>query len=398
MAWRSPLLLASAALVLVAPAAGDVYERKHDVEAQISALESKMAAAEAREDALTSEIEAVSNEIQGLERDVGDVSRKLRALERDLELHRRKLARLTTLLEIQTARLQYLRAQYRTALERLSRRLVAIYQHETPDTLDVVMSSSNFADVVDGLDLVRDIGRQDAHVSRQVKAARDELRLVRARTKRTKQRVDAATRVIAIRTAQQRALHLELVARKNGLVRARGFKQASLEAVEKAHHGYESEAQALQAVSEKLAAQIRAAQAAAARTYPATAAAASDAPSASGFIWPVSGPVVSAFGWRWGRMHEGIDIAAGYGTAIRAAASGTVVSTGWMGGYGNLVVVDHGGGLATAYAHLSSFAAAGSVSQGQVIGYVGCTGHCFGPHLHFEVRVNGSAVDPLGYL
>jgi murein DD-endopeptidase MepM/ murein hydrolase activator NlpD len=70
-----------------------------------------------------------------------------------------------------------------------------------------------------------------------------------------------------------------------------------------------------------------------------------------------------------------------------------------MGGYGNLIIIDHGGGLATAYAHMTGYAVgAGPVSQGQTIGYVGCTGHCYGPHLHFEVRVNGSAVDPLGYL
>jgi murein DD-endopeptidase MepM/ murein hydrolase activator NlpD len=103
---------------------------------------------------------------------------------------------------------------------------------------------------------------------------------------------------------------------------------------------------------------------------------------------------------RWGRMHEGIDISAGTGTPIAAAAAGTVISAGWMGGYGNLVVIDHGGGLATAYAHLSGFGVGSgqSVGQGQVIGYVGCTGHCYGPHVHFEVRVNGAAVDPLGYL
>ncbi len=124
------------------------------------------------------------------------------------------------------------------------------------------------------------------------------------------------------------------------------------------------------------------------------------APSASGFIWPVAGAVTSGFGWRWGRMHEGIDIAAATGTPIGASASGTVIYAGWMSGYGNLVVVDHGGGVATAYAHMSSIAAGvgQGVSQGQTIGYVGCTGHCFGPHLHFEVRLNGSAVDPLGYL
>jgi murein DD-endopeptidase MepM/ murein hydrolase activator NlpD len=122
-------------------------------------------------------------------------------------------------------------------------------------------------------------------------------------------------------------------------------------------------------------------------------------PSSSGLIWPVNGPVVSGFGLRWGRMHTGIDIGVGYGTPIHAAASGTVIFAGWMGGYGNFVIVDHGGGLSTAYAHQSSIAVGGgAVSQGQVLGYVGCTGHCFGPHLHFEVRINGSPVDPLGYL
>ena len=114
----------------------------------------------------------------------------------------------------------------------------------------------------------------------------------------------------------------------------------------------------------------------------------------------MSGPVTSGFGWRWGRMHEGVDIGAGSGTPIVASASGTVIYAGWMGGYGNLVVIDHGGGIATAYAHQSSIAAGvgQAVAQGQVIGYIGCTGHCFGSHLHFEVRVNGAAVDPLGYL
>jgi murein DD-endopeptidase MepM/ murein hydrolase activator NlpD len=110
--------------------------------------------------------------------------------------------------------------------------------------------------------------------------------------------------------------------------------------------------------------------------------------------------VTSPYGERWGRMHEGIDIGVGYGTPIAAAASGTVVYAGWESGYGNFVVIDHGNGLATAYGHQSRIAVSNgeAVTQGQVIGYVGCTGHCFGPHLHFEVRVNGAPVDPLGYL
>jgi murein DD-endopeptidase MepM/ murein hydrolase activator NlpD len=117
----------------------------------------------------------------------------------------------------------------------------------------------------------------------------------------------------------------------------------------------------------------------------------------------VNGPIVSPFGPRWGRMHTGIDIAAGTGTPIRAAAAGTVAliqSEASSGGYGNFTCIQHSGSISTCYAHQSSIGVSGgqSVSQGQVIGAVGCTGHCFGPHLHFEVRINGTPVDPLGYL
>src|SRR5262249_56541319 len=125
------------------------------------------------------------------------------------------------------------------------------------------------------------------------------------------------------------------------------------------------------------------------------------APSGSGQLsWPVAGPVTSGFGSRWGRMHEGIDIALGTGTPVHAAADGTVIYAGWMSGYGNIVVIDHGNGLSTAYGHASSLAVSvgQSVAQGQTVSYVGATGHATGPHLHFEVRVNGGAVDPLRYL
>src|SRR4029078_9916846 len=81
--------------------------------------------------------------------------------------------------------------------------------------------------------------------------------------------------------------------------------------------------------------------------------------SSSGFIWPVNAPITSPFGWRWGRRHEGVALGASYGSPIAAAAAGTVIYAGWEGGYGNLVVLDHGGGLATAYGHHSRIAPSG---------------------------------------
>jgi murein DD-endopeptidase MepM/ murein hydrolase activator NlpD len=400
MARRLPLLLLLLPFALAAPAAGDDYARKQAVDAHLTQLQARMAAASAREDALSSRISGVTSDIQSLERQVGDVSSKLRALQRDLDLHRERLGRLTELLALQTQRLEFLRSQYRTAVHRLDRRVVELYKQQDVDTLDVVVSAASFSDALDQLDFMNDIGNQDVHVSAQVEAARDEMRVLRAKTSDTQARVAAATRVIAVRTAQHLELQNTLLARKGGLVAARRSESQALATVRNAKRDVAAEAATLQQVSSQLAAQIQAAQAASAPTVSATASVSSAAPSASGLIWPVSGPVVSPFGMRWGRMHEGIDIGVGYGTPIHAAASGTAITAGWEGGYGNLIVIDHGGGLATAYAHQSSFAVGYGthVSQGDTIGYVGCTGHCFGPHLHFEVRVNGSPVDPLGYL
>jgi murein DD-endopeptidase MepM/ murein hydrolase activator NlpD len=122
--------------------------------------------------------------------------------------------------------------------------------------------------------------------------------------------------------------------------------------------------------------------------------------SAGGWAWPARGPVTSGFGYRWGRLHAGIDIGAPTGAPIYAAKGGVVSYAGVMGGYGNIVVVDHGGGMTTRYAHQSRLAASvgQTVRPGDQIGYVGSTGNVTGPHLHFEVRINDQPQDPIGYL
>ena len=124
-------------------------------------------------------------------------------------------------------------------------------------------------------------------------------------------------------------------------------------------------------------------------------------PSASGFVWPLNGAVTSPFGPRWGRMHEGIDIDGYTGQPIVATKAGRVISAGDSGdGYGTKVVLDHGGGVTSLYAHQSRLGTSmgASVQAGQVIGYVGATGNVTGDHLHFEIRINGTPQDPLGYL
>jgi murein DD-endopeptidase MepM/ murein hydrolase activator NlpD len=122
-------------------------------------------------------------------------------------------------------------------------------------------------------------------------------------------------------------------------------------------------------------------------------------PSSGTLQWPTQGTITGVFGEdRGSHIHAGIDIANGEGTPIVAAEDGTILG-GCGGGYGNCVLIDHGGGMVTLYAHQSSIVrGSGTVSRGELIGYMGCTGSCTGPHLHFEVRINGTAVDPMGYL
>jgi murein DD-endopeptidase MepM/ murein hydrolase activator NlpD len=201
---------------------------------------------------------------------------------------------------------------------------------------------------------------------------------------------------ISARTSDARAARDRLAGARDTLARATALKKSALDRSRESREDYLREVEALAAQSAALAAKIQAAQ----QSSNDPGSAGSGAPSSSGLIWPCDGPLVSPFGMRWGRMHEGIDIGCAYGAPNRASAAGRIIYTGWLGGYGNLVVVDHGNGLSTAYAHASSILVSVGqvVSQGQAVSLVGSTGNSSGPHLHFEVRVNGRAVDPLGYL
>jgi murein DD-endopeptidase MepM/ murein hydrolase activator NlpD len=392
MVRRAALVLVLAT-VAVAPAGADtIEERKQSVDAQIAELGQRVAATQRKEASLRAQVESASSEIRALAQRVNDISVELEPLERELELRRERLRRLNELFRLQTERLKLLRRQHAIALRRLGDRVDQLYRQEETDTLSLLLSATSFTDALDVFDYLRRIADEDERVASEVGAAKNRVREHREQTRTTRKRHRQETRVVAVRVGQVRALRDRLAASRSGLVASQAQRQQDLAELSAAEREHLAEMEALQQVSAELAAKIQAAQAAAGTG--------GGSPSAAGFVWPVLGPVTSPFGWRWGRMHEGIDIAASTGTPIRAAAAGTVIYAGWLGGYGNLTVIDHGGGVATAYGHQSGFAAGNGayVAQGQVIGYVGNTGHSTGPHLHFEVRVNGVPQDPLGYL
>jgi murein DD-endopeptidase MepM/ murein hydrolase activator NlpD len=372
-----------------APASGDTWHRKREIDERISTLNSKIATARAKEGVLTQQISVTTAKIRALTDDVQSAQGKLNQLEADLSIHQDRLEELNSLFVLQTKKLNLLRRAYFIALERVETRLIDAYETPSVSSVDVMLSTTSFGNLLDELEYVNRISSENKQVSNELFRARTEMHSIRERTRKTKHAAIIETNAVRARVAEQHSVTAELISAQQQLATARASKRDSLASVQEGEREFLHEVEGLQAASQALAAKLRAS--------------ASSGPShvsSSGFIWPVNGPITSPFGWRWGRMHEGIDIGVGYGTPIHAAAAGTVVWCGWMSGYGNLVAIDHGGGISTAYGHQSSIAVGcgQSVGQGDVIGYVGCTGHCFGPHLHFEVRVNGTPVDPLRYL
>jgi murein DD-endopeptidase MepM/ murein hydrolase activator NlpD len=399
----APVLLA--VLLLAAPAAGDPGTEKARVDERLGELRDRIEEAGQQAGVLTSELSSLSDRVRAALGQVAAEQARLEALEAELAARRATLEALERRIADQTARLVVLREQHEIALGTLERRVREIYMSDSPDLLSFLVGTSSFTDVLDNLELLQRIGRQDERIVERVAETERALSALRAETRRDRAEAAEAERLVTARTEDQRVARDRIVASRDALVAAEDEKSAALASIRADRDHFLHEEAQLESESEALAAQIRAAQAAAAAAQAAAAASSSSpqpsqAPSASGLIWPVNGPVVSGFGMRWGRMHQGIDISVGFGVPVQASAGGTVIHSGWLGGYGNLVVIDHGNGLSTAYAHNSSLAVSVGqyVSQGEVISYVGSTGNSSGPHVHFEVRINGTAVDPLGYL
>jgi murein DD-endopeptidase MepM/ murein hydrolase activator NlpD len=381
-------------LVVATPAFGDDTTKKQQIDSQISSLQGKLNAQKQREQALRNVVAGYTSRIRTLEGRVGDVSLKLSTMEADLALHQHRLNALNKLFHAQTTRFLFLKQQFAASVKVLNTRIVDIYESNDASTLDVFLGSSSVQDALDKVQYLNDIGDQDRRIAQQVAAAKAQIKVQRAKTKKLRGTVQSETAVISARTAQTRFVRNQLVGAKGDLASKQQQKLQDISKLTAEQQAEAGEIDSLQAASNSIAARIRAAQANRQGGGP------TSTPSSAGLIWPVNGPITSPFGWRWGRMHQGIDIGVGMGTPIKAAAAGTIIYCGWESGYGNLVVIDHGGNLATAYGHQSSIAVAcgQQVAQGDVIGYVGCTGHCTGPHLHFEVRIDGTPVDPLGYL
>jgi peptidoglycan hydrolase CwlO-like protein len=289
MALRLALVLV-AGLLLAAPAAGDNSGK-------LGAVQARIAAARAKEARLTAQISGVTSQIRSLERKVGDVSQRLSILERDLALHQQRLDRLNELFNFETDRLNFLRRQYAHVVRQLNLRMIDLYETRDPTLAEVIIESESFQDVLDQIHYLQAIARQDKRIASDVAVARDEVHVARERTKKIRTRVHSETQVVAVRTQQQRQVKNELLASQGSLAGKRKRQKGQLSSTREQEKVLIAEANALAAEDAGIRGQLAAAQGAGDTT-----------PSSSGLIWPVSGPVTSPFGYRWGRLHAGIDI------------------------------------------------------------------------------------------
>jgi murein DD-endopeptidase MepM/ murein hydrolase activator NlpD len=364
-----------------------------------SRIEKKRSAIEhvkRREGVLTTTISGYNNRIERLQGEIRGSRQRLGRVQGELDRKRNQLVAVQNKLEISRDRLERLRRRLHTARRVLAARLVEIYKSDPPDALTVVLESDGFADLLDRADFLGRISDQDRGVTTRVRGLKGKSQ------KQTDQLagLEKQVRVVATQILQRRdqiaSARDQLVSSQTSLRGARNDRSVALASVRTRRHGLEEDLASM----EREQARVQAALAGAGNT--AFSGPAGPIKRGSGrLIWPVNGPITGAFGeQRPGHIHAGIDIAAAMGTPIRAADSGRVVLMAWTGGYGNYTCIQHTASLSTCYGHQSRFGTSNgaSVHQGQVIGFVGSTGHSTGAHLHFETRVNGTPVNPLGYL
>lgn len=358
------------------------------------------------------QVAARLNELQAsdaeLESAVGVLSGQVKAQEASAEAAGQAVRAAVAAVTEAEGRLAATRKRLGALRQAVVGRAVSAYMRPQEEGITEVMQAKDLGEASRRRTLLNQVNNTDRNVMDQLRSVGQDLALQQAQLEKARKLAEDRRR------AEQTKL--------GDLVRARQEQQRLAAALDERIRNFQSEADTvaqqeaglstlIRTKEAEVAAQVAAAQAAAASAQaglPSRAGPRAGAPdpgadgrvSGSGLAWPLRGPLTSPFGYRWGRLHAGIDIGAGTGTPIRAAKGGTVVFAGVMSGYGNVVIIEHGGGLSTLYAHQSRLGTndGASVAQGQVIGFVGSTGHSTGPHLHFETRVGGSPQNPMRFL
>ncbi|MBS7013433.1 MAG: peptidoglycan DD-metalloendopeptidase family protein, partial [Veillonella sp.] len=361
----------------------DLTNQLDSIQQQVNQQNAAKADAETVIGSVSEQLRQIEEQLRQATAELGTIKEQRVAVENDITLNERQLAEAQKRLEGRESVFY--------------KRVRDIYINGRLSYLDVVIGSKDFSDFANRLEVLKRIIDSDITLINEIKKERADIE-----AHKQKLEADRAKLVELEKAALAKQAEIEQKKAERNVVlqKAQNDRATAMQAIEELNA---SSAQVSAMLKERQAA--RAAAAAAAAQSSGGQGASDNWVQGTGQLgWPVSGEITSPYGYRvhpiWGTTiyHSGIDIGVDEGTPVHAADGGVVVWSGWMGGYGYAVVIDHGNGLSTLYGHNSELAVdeGQSVAKGQVISYAGSTGNSTGPHVHFEVRVNGDPVDPMG--
>ena len=349
-----------------------------DLEDQLADLQRQAEEQQAKTNEASAKVESVSERLRQIQEELRVATAEYKEVKGQLDSVEDKISDNTELL-------QKTEADLKVKNKKLQQRVRDIYINGQISYVDVLFGAKDFADLMTRMDVLKRIIKHDYDLIMKVKEEKATVENTRAQLEKDK--------------AEAEVLVADAQAKKAKVEDKESEQQVLLDQAVYDRDTSERMYEEIMAASQEVANMIRRSQM--------SSAGYSGAPAgAGGMIWPISGPITSEFGWGThpifgtARFHSGLDIGGDYGMPIYAAASGTVIYAGWISGYGNAVIIDHGGGVTTLYGHNDSLnvSEGENVAQGQVIAMCGSTGNSTGPHCHFEVRENGEPVSPYGYL
>ena len=349
-----------------------------DKRAELNDVRQRMERMQTRKEQARRKAESASAELSEVMSNLNDLQAQANNLQKKSDTLQGKINDNQTKLEKKQQEMQERMKIYR-------KRLRDIYINGQINYLDVLLGAKDFSDFSSRMYLLQKIISRDLELLEKLKQDAAE--------------INSRKEQLAAEMKEIKATQTELEAKKAKVNKLREQRAYMLYKAQEEEQSSQEEYERLLAISENIASMLRNMENSG-----------GGAPAGQGgtgqFMWPCNGPFTSYYGWRthpiFGttKYHSGMDIAVDSGTPIHAADSGTVVYSGWLGGYGNCVMIDHGGGLVTLYAHNSALNVGEGqyVSKGTVVAYAGSTGYSTGPHCHFEVRLHGELTEPLNYL
>lgn len=358
---------------------------------------------------LQGQIDSSRLEQENWQQVIEDVSAKLKQIQADLDAANARLQSIRSRqaeINAQIVQTQNeivkMEAYLETRQNVLNRRVRAIYMHGQLNYLEVILGANSFSDFANRVELLKRVIRSDYNLILEIQKQKAAIEAKKAQLEEDKRQLDALA-------AEAEKTQKEIAAKKAEQQKVLDAAKSNKAAAAQMEQDLNAQLASVRNLIQQRLAAAEAARQAAQQASSDEGGGGSDDNYVQGtgaMGWPCSGPITSPFGYRTHPIfgttifHAGIDIGVDYGTPIHAADSGVVVYSGWISGYGNAVIIDHGGGVSTLYGHNQSLAVSEgqSVSKGSVIAYAGSTGNSTGPHCHFEVDVNGSPVNPMGYL